>query len=187
MNLIIFKAEVKPLFRCLDEDLRALKRGEVLLVLEHEHGKFIEKFIIDGVEDIAAALAAVRTAENIVDELKFILEFEVDTVFFGDRTLNWYEFGLCDLHRKLLIADEVERNDIAVPNAPQNFGTLDLVVEIIFDDPDELLRNILICAAVGDFGSPEVGRKDDDALAEIGRYQECGDWVSLPFRSRQRE
>ena len=62
LNLIIFKAEFESVFHCLNENLSALERGQILLILKHKHGKFIEKLIVDGIENISTALTAVRSS-----------------------------------------------------------------------------------------------------------------------------
>ena len=62
LNLVIFEAEIEAVLRCFHEDLRALERGQILLILKHKHGKFIEKLIVDGIENISTALTAVRSS-----------------------------------------------------------------------------------------------------------------------------
>lgn len=61
LNLIIFEAEFESVLRCLHEDLRALERGQILLILKHEHSEFVEELIVDGIENISTAFTTVRS------------------------------------------------------------------------------------------------------------------------------
>lgn len=87
LNLLIFKTEFKPVLVCLHKQSCPSQRSEILLVFKHEHSKFIQKFIIDRIEDITTALTAVSAAENIIDELQFVFKFKIDPVFVGNGFL----------------------------------------------------------------------------------------------------
>ena len=62
LNLIIFKAEFESVFHCLNENLSALERGQILFVFKHEHSEFVEEFIVNSIENISTALTAVRSS-----------------------------------------------------------------------------------------------------------------------------
>ena len=115
-------------------DFRAFHRRQFFFVFKHKHSKFVKQFIIDGVKNITTAFTAVRSAENVIYKFKFVFKFKVDTILFGYRFLNGTKFRFCDFYAEFSVFDEVERNDIAVTDTTENFGTSDFVVEIVFND-----------------------------------------------------
>ena len=138
-----------------------------MLVLEHEHCKLIEELIIDCIQNITAPLAAVGSAENVIDKAEFVFKFQIDAVLFKNCFLNRTEFGFCDLNTKFFVFNKVERNDIAVTDTSKNFRALDFVIKIVLDDLNELLRNFLVRTARRYFRCTKIGSKDNDAFAEI--------------------